>query len=77
MSCSVTDPNQSKNRQGNGRNPQRRQSLMNQRNGSQVRKSQSKRDAAWDAAWDAKQKFYRGWFNEMVEAAFAIEAVTQ
>ena len=29
------------------------------------------RAAAWSAAWDAKQKLYRGWFNEMVEAAFA------
>jgi hypothetical protein len=38
------------------------------------------RDAAWDAAahaaWDAKQKQYRGWFNEMVEAAFAMQATT-
>jgi hypothetical protein len=36
-------------------------------------------DAAWDAAWgaarDEKQKLYRGWFNEMVEAAFAQQAV--
>ena len=31
------------------------------------------RDAAWDAAWDAKQKLYRGWFNEMIEAAFAAQ----
>jgi len=32
-------------------------------------------DAAWDAARDAKQRLYRGWFNEMVEAAFAQQAV--
>ena len=30
-------------------------------------------DAARDAAWDAKQKLYRGWFNEMIEAAFAAQ----
>ncbi len=29
--------------------------------------------AAESAAWNAKQKLYRGWFNEMVEAAFAIQ----
>jgi len=38
------------------------------------------RAAAWDAAWDAaraaKQKLYRGWFNEMVEDAFAMAKVT-
>jgi hypothetical protein len=26
-----------------------------------------------DAAMDAKQKLYRGWFNEMIEAAFAAQ----
>jgi hypothetical protein len=25
------------------------------------------------AAWAAKQKLYRGWFNEMIEAAFAAQ----
>jgi len=34
-------------------------------------------DAAWAAAGDAaraaKQKLYRGWFNEMIEAAFAAQ----
>ena len=35
--------------------------------------------ASWDAAWGtaggAKQKLYRGWFNEMVETEFALQAV--
>jgi hypothetical protein len=33
------------------------------------------RAAAWAAAWAEKKKLYRGWFNEMVEAAFAQQAV--
>ena len=31
--------------------------------------------AAEAAAWAAKQTLYRGWFNEMVEAEFALQAV--
>lgn len=42
---------------------------------------ESKRDAAWAAARataratarDAKQKLYRGWFNEMVDSAFKMQ----
>ena len=51
------------------------------RNAARAAASAAASDAAWDAAWAAaraaKQKLYHGWFNEMVDAAFAMKASTK